>query len=655
MTDEAVIYFLYFFIASILTLGIGGIVLFSFSNLKNQYFSFTYIFISCLIGLTIISFFTAIISTRFRTILILVVPLISAFLYLTFKSKKQIRLNWEYSKPEIGLLLFLLMLFCFLLKFSNHYDLTLSCNKTPHSDYILYSIISNSLINTGNENTYLTANFISQIGTGVSPYHYTILWINGFFATVFNITYLNCLVYLVYPLLFFCFLLSLLSLWEIFYKTKITSLIFVLLLLCVSGIHFNLFFKIPFMSLTGVFCRNMVTEFGNKYGYVYLLIIFSILIWQYYGIQESVLVWLFITINFAAAVPGIFLAIPVFLWIYKNKISDLYLIYSIWLTTVIGYFGFYFILGRKLGQSIDLNFNILDSLYKFLNPQNLKTAFNVIAGSCIQLTIIYLPLVILIGIVLGKHWKNIVTSPMGIFSILTLGFGLITWAIFFEIIDMVQLVNGCGILFLNCFISFIIIKGLHQYWNSYSKPRKLSIIIVSSVILIFQLSSNNFKGEFNRSPYYSNNYIKSVNKELKESSIKDNAYIANLSESFNGIFDILSYQKTSTQFIYNFKNVIPVCIDNFEFKVDNYPAFQKKEIKQITQSGFLYQFVKNQKAIGKYISLDNSRLAALDSLKINYLSVASGATLSNILLKEFELLAKDKLSGESFYVRKSKL
>lgn len=653
MLSDPIIYFLYFLVSAFLCLGFGTILLSLIPSLKNQNNNFTFLFLSLMLGLTLISFLTAVTFTGFKTILVLILPGGGILVY--FLSKSKLELKWSYSKPKLGLILSFLLVFSFLIKYTNHYNLTSNRYISPHSDYILYSIVTNSIVSTGNENTYLASNFINSNTEGVSPYHYTLLWINGFFASVYNLTYLNSLLFIVYPLMLFCFLLSLLSLCEVFSSIKFKSIIIVLLLLFVCGIHLNLYYNIPFMSLTGVFCRNIVSELGNKYGYIYSLIILSIIIWHYYGIQESLIIWLLVPLNFAASAPGIFLAFPVLLWLIRKEISHLFILIFCWVFTMVGYFSFYFVYSSKSGQTIDLNFNIIDSFLKFLNTSNLKTAFNVIAGTSIHLFLIFLPFVILLILLLGKNLISLIKNPFAIFTFLTLCFGLITWAVFFEIIDMVQMVNGCGILFLNCFIMFLIVKSFSTDWNLYSNFRKIGIGIITIFIVTTQLFSRNYLGEFNITSSYSDYYVQKVVDTVCDIPKNKNIYVANISENYAGIFDMLSYQKTSSYFLYNYRNIIPVCLDDFDTKKYKYPDFQKKEAKQISKSGFLYQFVENQKSKNNFISLDNSRLDVLDSLKINFLSIDGGSSFSTLLSTKFTLLSKDSISGESFYIRKNNL
>ena len=91
-------------------------------------------------------------------------------------------------------------------------------------------------------------------------------------------------------------------------------------------------------------------------------------------------------------------------------------------------------------------------------------------------------------------------------------------------------------------------------------------------------------GEFKNTQFYSNNYSNNVISEVNKNPKNKRIYIANITENFHGIFDYLSYHIISSHFLYIQKNIIPVCIDNFEFEKDKFPDYQKKEIKRIVES-----------------------------------------------------------------------
>ncbi|MBY0424774.1 MAG: hypothetical protein K2Q22_03975, partial [Cytophagales bacterium] len=651
MAFKLVEYFFYFLTSAVAICSLGYGILSMSRFLPKSKSNFTQLFVSYALGIILLTVGFSIIYTQGRTILLFIVPIGAYLVYLAILNRDLKPILREYPISAIFWVIIFVLVFSFGVKILPYVSFENQTLDIPHSDYVFYSIISQMMSVRGQENTYTIANILSPGQTGISPYHYAELWLSVLVAKAFSANYLLSLIIVVYPLLLAGWILAILAFWEIFEHLRWRLVYMSILLLFVGGLHFNFYFDINFMSLTGVFSRNFLTELGDKYGYVYLIFSLSILFLNYWCLEAAFVILLMIPFVFAAAVPGIFGAFPFLVLVFHSKFNNPIRTIGIWLFCLIGYFAFYYFLGGNMGQSNDLNIDFVQSIAKFQSLKSIRTSFNIIAGTSIQLLILYgLWMVFLIGMAGRKLVWSEIKNPLAIFILATFFFGLLTWAVLFEIMDLVQLVNGCGILLLNAYLVYLIIKTIISKWPELSQTKKYCAIAFAMVIVCIQFSSKNFISHYFLKSMYDKTYEETVKSTIKIPKKGEYIFIANQESSFDNIFSLLSYHKLSTHFIYLHKNqLLPICIDDFDVHIAGLPSFEKAIADKIKRSGFFYQYVQYQKQSGKFVSIDQSRADLLDSLKINYLALGYNTPISPELAQKFTLLAVDKKSGEKFY------
>jgi hypothetical protein len=250
---------------------------------------------------------------------------------------------------------------------------------------------------------------------------------------------------------------------------------------------------------------------------------------------------------------------------------------------------------------------------------------------------------------LFKDQINIILA----FSFFSYFFGLLMWALIFEAMDMVQLVNGCSILFINTYSTYLIIKGASQDWRKISMGRRVFIVGTIASFIGIQLMSSNFTNIYKSRSPHSSTYKKTISKLFAQKKSFERVYVANVSNKINHHFDLLSYHRHSTDFVFlEHQNLFPICLDDFGKPIPNTLEIHLQNDTLIRRAGFFYKFVAQEKYAGVFQSIEQSRINALDSLKINFIALNETAQPTTLFLSKFKLVAKDSISGESFYIRK---
>ncbi|MBK9284145.1 MAG: hypothetical protein IPM51_07460 [Sphingobacteriaceae bacterium] len=314
------------------------------SNAAKNYYE--YFFKSSLTGTIAIVIVISLIKTQFNSINLLFLLLI-IFIFIEKKIKKnneklvstQIKPHLK-SRDLITLLVFLSIAFlwnCSVIFIPSEFPIA-----EIEKDSFYYAEISKCLIQTGNENTFLTANLIGDTYHAATPYHYFDLWINGFMAKVFKINYAVSLHLITYAYFLFLFAIGIISMFGSFQNNKIINSILTLALLFIGGLFIseNIFHLFQYQSQM----EGMNERFGGKLAMIYGFALASMMSFKDRN-YSSGLFYLFLlpilSISLAPAIYGgiiLYCSILFFKNSEKRSESIRYLFYAALLLTAIQLF-----------------------------------------------------------------------------------------------------------------------------------------------------------------------------------------------------------------------------------------------------------------------------------------------------------------------------
>lgn len=185
---------------------------FFFAESKTEAKSgFLDLFFSQLIFIMLLVSFYAIINARLNTIFLLLPGLLFFVARkMPFSLKHRLTINsvkWLFAP----ILLTILIGIC-------NYFIILP--KSIEKDVIYYSKIASYLRDFGKENFYHFYNTLFETKVGLTPYHYTELWLTAFGSGIFKIQSVLVLKYIVYPYLLSIGLIGVIGLIEVLAKRK---------------------------------------------------------------------------------------------------------------------------------------------------------------------------------------------------------------------------------------------------------------------------------------------------------------------------------------------------------------------------------------------------------------------------------------------------
>lgn len=597
----------------------------------NDYFS---IFSKILIGIIIFSITFALFKTSSKTILLGTCLLIIPFI----RSQRQIhtinKLRPKYSSILLFFELFMIVILTYLIKV---YPLfTLENNIIfPNQDYTFYAKLSEYISESGNE-SYSLDYIYNQ--NQVTPYHYIEIWATSsitYFllgSTIFN---LNIVVFGVFSVLIYLGFMSIVSTWK---KPTIFMRFSVFLLMFFSALDFSFFQYLPLLknlsSLT-------TTIWGiPKISVIYVFILLAIYYFTRKEKQKGLLSLLFLCFFYTpvapAVVSGLFVWVLIdFFWYEKNKkilIENLFFIfYSI---LFIGLF--YLLLGERNNEKL------LDNTITF---QYIKTAFNIIIGTNIQLIVIYSPIIVVTILFLDKIKKYCFKQSFIFLFVLVYLFSLLAWALMQTNLNSSQLFYNISTPIFHIFSILIILYSIFILPNQ--KIKIITFIFSGFFIFIGIYNVFAYKGY----QKFENSFVQEIKKDFK--LIKNKIGICFQNEDFYSSPHTTSNTSALGCYLLLFeKNTHTIDLTIFDIINQQKNHFFYNTYKKNLQNSIFYRFVEQQKQKNKFESIQQSQIDFIKEYKIEYLVASNNVKLSpliNVLIKK-EI--KDTISGERFIILK---
>ncbi len=597
-----------------------------------------------------ISFF-AIYQTGGKTVFVLYPLVLGYLIFIRF-----IHFTFEFSLHSIliqcRLLLYLIPIY--LLQFLLYYDFSKGTLYVISDDIYDYASTSYQLVNYGIENrTSLFSQFYPDLFTGVQPYHYFELWLNGIITTFFGGSYVTNLLFVTYPLLLWLYVLVLLALIEHFHLLKYRYLLLPICLFAgplYIGVYEALlndgnFFDSAVFTIPGFVKQTFVySYFGQKHLPVYIfsgLFVLGIL-----KIDYRLLFFAFtsLLISSVGVFPGVVSAVFIgFLLLIKNnkRYIPLFLPFLFFVIIYLCFFAFF---GFGVSKEISSKTGYANYFLERLNWKG--EVFRVVQKVFFPISwffILYLPYLLLVKLFRVQLSKRLL-SLVYLVVLSYLGGALLTLLLYGLNSD--QFITNLLPLY-NVVLITILLYSMRSLLATFQK--KIFYLFIT-LLFCFSIVNSNHLFSFHFLPSF-----KRINKEVYSdhsqklllSSLKKHppSYIAYLfSDSIVKQFHpVLQYPYLPAKF----------CMENnyFQYVDINYPyytyPFNSTSDVFCPKNQLKYYF---EETPTNKLNFDSIQFRFLKEKHINWVFCASGAILPSCIQPYVKESIFDPISKENYYL-----
>ncbi|HRH11971.1 MAG TPA: hypothetical protein PLU73_10675 [Bacteroidia bacterium] len=201
---------------------------------------FSDFFFSSLTGTTFLVVFISLYTTQGASINFVFI-LLAFIIYFENNKQKGIQLpvqkNESIRSNKDYTIILLFLVFAYLWNVGIVFKFSGFPISEIEKDSYYYAELSKCMINTGQENTFATADLINEKYHSPTPYHYYDLWLNGWIAKIFHLNYSISLYLVIYSYFMILFAAGIYSCFERGTKTEAIKVILSVLLIYVSGIY----------------------------------------------------------------------------------------------------------------------------------------------------------------------------------------------------------------------------------------------------------------------------------------------------------------------------------------------------------------------------------------------------------------------------------
>ncbi len=618
----------------------------------SKVFSNSIIQIAKIIVLAIIFFISifAIYQTGGNTVFVLY-PIVLGYLiqkrFIDFNFKISFKLLLNHSR----FLLYLIPIY--LLQFLLHYDFSKGALYVISDDIYDYASTSYQLVQYGIENrTSMYSQFYPDLFTGVQPYHYFELWLNGMITIFFGGSYVYNLLFITYPLLLWLYVLVLLALIEHF---KLLKYRYVLLIVCIFvgplylGVYERLFndgnfFDSAVFSIPGFVKQTFVySYFGQKHLPVYIfsgLFILGILKTDY-----RLLFFAFTSLLIASVgvFPGVVSAVFIGLLLLIKRNKKYVRLFIPFILFLILYFAFFALFGFGVSKEISTKTSYFNYFLERLNWKG--EVLRVIQKLFFPISwflILYLPYILIIKLFRISLSRRVVPLVnLCVFSYL--GGALLTLILYGLNSD--QFITNLLPLY-NVVIITLLLYGTLYILSTFPKKTYylfICLLFCFSVVNSYHVFSLHFQPGFKRinKEVYNDHIQKQLLSSLKKHPPTFIAYL--FSDSIvKQIHPVLQYPYLPAKY----------CMDNnyFQYVDINYPyntyPFNSTSDVFSPKNQLKYYF---EESPTDKLNFESIQFRFLKEKHINWVFCASGATIPLRIKPFVKETIFDSLSKETYY------
>jgi len=565
--------------------------------------SYTSILFNTLTGLIAFATIVAIISTKGKTVMILSI-LFGAILYLVHKKEKNVNTVESSNSKEIKLIFLNLLLGCsmifILLFFSYTKD---NFIVFLNSDYCFYADLSYQIIHTGVEHYY--TNYVMP-PSGLQPYHYLEIWLNGGVALFTQQNYLMVFLLVTYPIFIFlvytglCVLLNHISFkpafipWVAFLATFTTGIF-------IPDIPFYQYLQKKFYV---DLYTNILWDY-HKLSIPYTFIVTTIILFIKREIKSAYIVLLYIPVFYSTVAPALFCGIgllAVYLLLFKKEHGKWLFGQLVIASTIL--FLFYAVFQDK---SVSLSL-VLDT--------NIRNKINIIGNTTLGIFFIYWYILLIAFIFLRKEVISMFRSlPYTWLIIFVPVFGLLTWAMLSKNLDSVQMFSNVAMLVLNSSaigVLFMLLKDKRKTIFF------ILLIFISGCSMYYKVFRNfagtNYKVETEK--------LKLIKKIFENNPNRLGVFLRDTSEFKISLFRVNGY---SSSMVYDFSCVFSdnyaVLLNVHEVNPTVFSETHKQKIaEKMVKISIFNRYIEKQKRENRFVSIEKSQLDFIKEYKVSYIA-----------------------------------
>jgi hypothetical protein len=574
----------------------------------------------------------------------------SAFLYFLKKDESELQVPFPTNvRTQIFyLLLFSLVIF-----------LPFAWFKIPYTgylypgymgDYLYYSEIAEFAFKTGNENIHGVSNLFGPEYQGMSPYHFLDLWLNSLISETMGWSYVSVLETIVWAVLRFILIVGLLGIVEKYFKINFTIILLVTLFLFFGAFYFSFFNASEFLQWNIKLLQSVAS--GKKIAATCLFIIGFYLLWI--SKNQTSAICLLVAGSFASIGNSTGIAGGIFLF---------GVLQYIWGEKQMTYFAWGISLFSLIGTGL---------LYRFFGVQFPAINYSVVFSHIFEFPL--LKLKFLLSYLATGLAYNFLLAFVFIVGAYRIGFLnrlnslrrsaiLLLLLVFFCAAGTAALFTGefpdGDQFYMNLYIPiislFVFLAFLHLKQLLGLTQRLYTISLVAFGLFAGYQAFDNYYTEKTNSIYwasnYSNEYLATIQTQLKNiknpigASININSPYAFSHKKYYYYNPLGYYMKTLSKGFHTIGlSYYEICTQSKLFET----------LCSRERFGF-YQYATREFAKNEHLTSDQLKLKFIDDYAIDYLIVEANATIPSDLEKRLILVAKDNISGESFYLIERKI
>ncbi len=304
MVLTSIWYFILAYVAMLLV-WIVGRLLYGMFVVKNELTPYRMLF-SYASGLLVILVTYSIIKSAGQTInLWIIVLFITGILF--YKPEIKFTPIKSFELINTTILSFVILFPVYYIQAFFYFDFANNTFRELHADHYFYSKIIDYLNIYGRETTSGNIIFaINKSDIGLNPYHYSELWIAGFFSKLFNISSISSYYIISIPIYVSIYCIGIYSYFRSFVKNIYIVYLIALFALFVGSIYFNFFADYEITKYHSATVLNIVSLFYQKLSLVYVFGFVAIILFINGERLMSYLVFLILPILSISFLPGVF-------------------------------------------------------------------------------------------------------------------------------------------------------------------------------------------------------------------------------------------------------------------------------------------------------------------------------------------------------------
>lgn len=587
------------------------------------------VYVSLVLGIVLIVSVFAIIWTKGRSIMWIVILLFALYVF-DKKCRKSIADKAKFGLSELKYI-FLYLLILVLLYVVAYYFLVCRIRLiSPYGDPLYYSNLSYRLINNGVESS-------SVIGSQIGPYHYFENWLNGIVASVFHLNYYSTLFLITYTFLLSLCAMGSYNICKSFIDREWLCVLLGLLFLIFTPLIANVFVYANHLIRGKLFLWGNPALTMFKLSTIFALMICSVNVWMKKNEDFAVCLMLSLVALYSPVSAAVLIFVfmySIIIWkpFWKNKLLFLNK-YSVYCIIVGLFFGaFYFLSG------IDASFNS-----GAVNDWGGISVSGILSSS-IKLFVfeilLFIPSIVVLMVCKYIKHEKVYDKNLLMFALvvaLTFLFLDLVASVYSQVnIDGSQMATNFAmpLIFIFAFMMYLYII------KKYSKPVGYSLILLP--VIMFIILPQRGPLWFVLCGRHDDEFYEGVAQffdRVKESNDNETytfGYFNNYNScNIDGLRWTISYPMSGYMHLllpdgYYF----PDCLSAMDIPEDVNPKFNEKK------SSELYKFIEEQKQCGGYINDGMSISDFIISKKINYIIVVKGAQVPLEIKERMKFIAE---------------